>query len=530
MSFIDFYNFYLENKDKINMPADQVGIHPPNMEALQRWRDKIEALEYSDEGENIYAAYEDPESIKKVYLLFADAFIHILSKQYITFTQYKKQIQLVAKELFTNLLEGNYKKIHFVIAGEIEKSNTWVALLFLEEFLQMEGFKERFLYNPQTISTFTENSKTDPETASNIRLVTQKNDALFELTSDKTMFLHFDDMSYSGGQMGESIRNLWKDAEQRLGVIPGRPKGRSSSAIGAGAASQGMVYDFEYYVATPYIAKQALLKFRSISTIQGVKIPKNTIRVPRFEEQLFEYYEGLTPTQKEMYGDKKFIYRWISSMCDDKSFYMSEVKKPKDLTSYQQPSEWRAVENSYRNKAPVAKGIWAFRCIGLKPLIYFDHKLADEISTFQKTLYFGSYPVTNGEECIQESLITGCAPAPELLEWMKSQDLNSCRNYIKSPGAKRWNLNQKYICPPTFYKTIVYTLYGVELPRNQAFTVISKKLLNTKSNTYTQQKKDFIKDGKEFFQSKSVTTGGRRQSKMKNTRKIKAKRTKTYKH
>ncbi len=517
MSFVDFYYFYLENKDKINMPAELIGKHPPNMEALKRWRDKIAAL-------------EDETQQKGVYLLFADFLTKKLPLRYITFTAYKTQIQAVANEIYKTLLEGNYKKIIFVIEGEIIKSNTWVSLLFLEEFLKLEGFVERFVHN----SRFATGMKIDE--ASNISIFnatepqndTTTTDIMNLLTKEKTMFLHFDDMSYSGFQIGDSIARIWYDANKNFGLAPG--KQGTASAVGAGA--ENSAYTFDYYIATPYISTSAVdhLKRDRVITA-GVKFFKSTKIYPTFWRELVDYYDKLKPSRKQPYGDENIIVNAIHDLCSGEAFHLSSLKQPTNENYYTgKASEWRKHEQFYEEHEDIVKGIFAFRCNGRKVLIYFDHKLADDISTFQKVLYFGSYPVNNDKPCEAESLITGCQPAQELQSWMNQTGINSCRNYIESKGAKESNLDQRYICPPTFYKQIDYTAYGNQLDTSIAFEeniFRSQKIYSTNSNERKQAKQRFIdiknEAHKEFLQqgealTQKTVSGGRRMTRKRKQR------------
>lgn len=80
--------------------------------------------------------------------------------------------------------------------------------------------------------------------------------------------------------------------------------------------------------------------------------------------------------------------------------------------------------------------------------IYFDHKIADSLSTFTVILQFAPTPKANSNKspCILESLITGC-PNPTL-----HQAGNLCR------GEK---VRMDYECYKAYYKTIPYTYSGV---------------------------------------------------------------------
>jgi len=86
--------------------------------------------------------------------------------------------------------------------------------------------------------------------------------------------------------------------------------------------------------------------------------------------------------------------------------------------------------------------------------IYFDHKIADSWSTFNKLLYFGSYPINSSSStctpnCIKTNLIKKCSSTTfheHILE--KNFCLNKFQDISNEQGA----------CPKTFYKNIIYIL------------------------------------------------------------------------
>ena len=77
----------------------------------------------------------------------------------------------------------------------------------------------------------------------------------------------------------------------------------------------------------------------------------------------------------------------------------------------------------------------SFQCHSAIMAIYFDHKVADSLSTFEKILYVGSVPTTDEKEYENIPLIKGCEKNK------KKQD-----------------------CPLTFYKTFRYTYHGIKVP------------------------------------------------------------------
>jgi len=94
--------------------------------------------------------------------------------------------------------------------------------------------------------------------------------------------------------------------------------------------------------------------------------------------------------------------------------------------------------------------------------IYFDHKVADELSTFKKILFTGAYPVVNETDCNKNTLISGCEN--EKIDFKCNSQL-----YI----------DYELSCYPSFYKTIKYTINGKNIKT-------SKSIMLLKSLEYTR--------------------------------------------
>ena len=92
-----------------------------------------------------------------------------------------------------------------------------------------------------------------------------------------------------------------------------------------------------------------------------------------------------------------------------------------------------------------------FKKIKKRYAIYFDHKLADEISTYQLTYALGQDEVTNDPEFIYEpmSLIQGC----ELYKIVDNPSKLKTDDILNVVG------NDK-MCPSPFYKNIQYMFRG----------------------------------------------------------------------
>lgn len=97
------------------------------------------------------------------------------------------------------------------------------------------------------------------------------------------------------------------------------------------------------------------------------------------------------------------------------------------------------------SKVNLKKG---FQCNPKLIPVYFDHKIADFMSTFQKLLVFGLYPIdsTNqNSKCVISSLIEKCIPN----DLTKINYQNKCDKYLE-------NLKEKDACPKPIYKMLKY--------------------------------------------------------------------------
>ena len=86
--------------------------------------------------------------------------------------------------------------------------------------------------------------------------------------------------------------------------------------------------------------------------------------------------------------------------------------------------------------------------------IYFDHKIADELSTFHKLLFTGAYPIKDAH-CEITPLIHGCS------------DIDELQRLFKTPCIHDSTLDSEVPCFPSFYKTISYTIRGDVVNTNE---------------------------------------------------------------
>ena len=107
------------------------------------------------------------------------------------------------------------------------------------------------------------------------------------------------------------------------------------------------------------------------------------------------------------------------------------------------------IKHSLSNKGNIlfCESTIDFKKIKRRYAIYFDHKLADEVSTYQLTYALGKDEVTGDPKFVYEpmSLIQGC----ELYKEVDNPSTFETEDILKVVG-------NKLMCPPPFYKNIQY--------------------------------------------------------------------------
>jgi hypothetical protein len=287
IGYSDLATLYEENKGKIYMTEkDGMGKHKLDESGFKAWTDHLKSLHNISEGK-----YEI-----ETYVKFAEA-LHA-KMRYVTFPEYMRKIQQIAGEII-ELIENN-EIVFFVVSGEAEKSNTWTTLLYFGELqkLNLEAMKHKICIIHDSESSdlmdFAETNKTK-----------------------KIVVVHYDDMSYSGVQMGLSIP--W-DIKER--ALP----------------------NFSYYIGISFITKFA----QGHVGQYGVKFFKNTELVPDFEECINEYYK----TQPDV------------------------IERIKAICSRFGESQAESDPEGFSKILPFKRGHNAFQCYygAGQSAIYFDHK------------------------------------------------------------------------------------------------------------------------------------------------------------
>jgi len=414
ITFKDYVKFYNENKKMLYM--DEKETYPINKKNMEKWKNAIANTEielcdkliekaldsennenYSKVNEYIKGINCDKEDKKEIYNLFAEIFSNVIKN--ISFKEMLNKIKEICKEIEELIKKENYDYIYIYIDDEVEKSNTWVSLLFT-------GFLKTNLILLNKCFMISDNKIAF--------------DKYNEDKSKKILILHVDDMSYSGTQINYSLNNnlLHKKLENN---------------------------NLHYYLGIAYIGSTAKNLFKNHE--RNVKYFKNTEVINNFVEQVEEYIKN-----------KKYI---------------NESEKNK----YKLNAEIIINDICKKNNTFSSKSL---QCYNTIIPIYFDHKIADGISSFQKILYFGSIPTTNKNNCNDIPLITGCENKVDKITFYgKKLSKNHCFNTII-------DIEDNESCPETFYKrqNFIYKNLTSNVPRDvNIVEFLNKQIKLNSTNT-----------------------------------------------
>lgn len=238
VNFDIFFNFYLENKEMLFMES---GTKDINIANIQKWFSNIE--KYS------------PEELKEPCLFFARTFIEFLL--YVSFDDFYKIINLISLEFKKIIDSADYTNIYLFLPGKINKSNLWVALLFIDCLVK--------------------NNLLTTEIQDKIKCVNNYNILVKDSANSKSLCLYCDDMSYTGTQ----IVGFFNKSQQNVDT------------------------NIDKYFMISYISNDAEIKIRS--SLINCSFFTSTIHVDRYIKQL-----------KQRYNDEshKQIIQYVSKMCN----------------------------------------------------------------------------------------------------------------------------------------------------------------------------------------------------------------------
>ena len=399
IEFNDYVKFYEENKDKIFM--DEKETYPINRENMALWKNEV--INAKRENCDILARRaierEDNEDFIKYSIENEGCDTRDNTETYKLFA-----------EIFENVIR------HISFKEMIEKISKICEEI--SELVEKENFDNIYMYvsDPSSKSNtwvsllfthFLSGNTIFQEKAQVINNIDSVYDLYKEDTNKKILVLHIDDMSYSGTQMVQSVGNPGK-----LLKIKKENK------------------NLHYYLGVAFIGSSAIERFKN-EGYTNIKKFNNTEIIEKFNEQAKKYVENTYGQQAVASNDLRSIIGYICS--------------------------GRPIESA---KGGYGTSFPAFQCYDSIIPVYFDHKVADGVSTFQKILHFGSFPTTDRESCKNIPLIQGCENAIENAKG-ESAFLDGLHCF-----ANVTDIDDEDTCPLTFYKRFCYTYNGEEVPKN----------------------------------------------------------------
>ncbi len=413
--YMKFRPLFVENKEKIFMPPEQIGIHHFKEHAFDKIRKKIEAS---------YVGKSQQDIEKKVFLLFVKYLEDTI--RYVSFDEYLKALEKVSQEIKEKILDSSeYQTIILCAQDKISKSNFWVLLLcltFLDEDIR-RVIPSKTVYVSNDISEAYAFFKDNPKKTE---------------INGKVAFIYFDDMSYSGEQISMALP-INKDD------------------------NQNDIDNFVIFLCVSFISSTAI---NGINVHHTVSLFDSTIKVKSNKEQIVKWCSSNESYIVELFstlfhgienGQKKNILSLLISciyarLCGikDTHNYKSNVTNADNYNGYIKKFIRNYDLDEEKKQILLAilainnKKSKAFYCYDSLIPIYFDHKVADGISTFQKFLRLGEHPTANDNDF--ESMLENC----DVTEELKTKYKIDKRMYV-SPEDE---------CPKTFYKKLEYTLEG----------------------------------------------------------------------
>lgn len=390
--------FYNENKDKIFIPAKDIGKHKINYDKIEEWIEAIKNAKVSricgrqdrKKGYKIVGNC-DQENATRVYLLFAYFFKKYF--RYIPFDEMIGRMTLISQEIKDLVNNVRYDNIIFYITGSLYKSNIWITLLFINKLLEIGFFTNEIKLKIKIIL----HERNEP-----VGLNSNIKNFITENEDKKCLVLHFDDMSYSGWQ------------------------------ISADTAKNVDFNKTDWYLCVAYVSTSAKKYFEEEKNF--FKYFENTEVINSFKDSIINYKEK---TQNNPKNSDQEIENHITN---NFSYKEEAYSKLFDLLNNKEGYYYGEKAFAIKRECKTADEDHDLQRIP----VYFDHKLADNKSTFQKLMRSGSFP-SDLEGCKYIPLIEGCGPDPFNGE--------GCGDN----GRKENQLLEEDACPKTFYKTISYS-------------------------------------------------------------------------
>jgi hypothetical protein len=398
IKYENFLPFFEENKHKIMIPESDIGKHPVNDKVFNRIQTRIK----TSNEDGFY---------RKISLLFLTYLRHTI--RYVNFNEYLSKIKSVCENIQQQIINDDKYEV-IILCGQsyISKSNLWVLLLSLN------------CLNESLLNAIKDNGK-------EVYICSNCIDVYRELkplkSKKKIAIIYFDDMAYSGQQ----INNNTPDPKNEISSYSNDYSFKDNVDIflGIGFISEN--------------AKQLLTRNNKCIIFENTEIILSN------ENQFYKWLNE-NSYEFDMFDEenKKLAFTiFYKKMC---RYYIKDNIIPSNISD-----DKKAILYDLINIPDEV--IDAFNCNQDNILIYFDHKLADSVSTLYKFLRFGTYPIIKdynekdpNSVCKYESIIKGCSPYKVPIDLCRAK-------------KNEFSLNSEHACPIDFYKKIDYTFNGTKL-------------------------------------------------------------------
>ena len=344
----------------------------------------------------------------------------------ITFDELLKQTKKISDELIHQLL-NEYKNhvIVIVIDNHLYSSNTWYTMLVMKPLFEHPKIRQRIVNVIDKVSQF-QNGIDLPDVKPEEHDIFHSSVKNKFLKFQETFFIHADDMSYSGhqlfGHIPLGLKYLLRDTSNTF---------LFKQLVQQQFVANPFVNDMigytsnRYYIAIPYIGSQAIPTYfpelkmkiggfleRDFYTQSIFILPKNIVSLPSLSHAIWEQTNS--------------IHRFTS--------INETLSKPYFQKLFR-----------YNN--------------GSLP-IFFDHKLADAISTLTYIISFSTCSPIKNKELIMGHMVKNCESPP--ISEIVDGDENKLR------GTEIYDFtNESSRCPKSFYKTLIYTYKGIEISKEE---------------------------------------------------------------
>lgn len=375
--------------------------------------------------------------------------------QYIDFTTFYERIETLVNSFLDKVLKNDYSKIIFITYNGINKSNTWCFLLFMSKLFASERYN-KFLekYRAKYYFAYTINDVSH-----------------YFNEGDNIICFHFDDMTYSGTQLSD-------DSSFNINILDN-------------LKITNTINNYEYYYIVSYYTKKALdyLKNKNIyyKNKENIKIlddENNTGIIHSISENIKdnEIFKSLDENMK-----KEIL---LILGCE------TNIKINKILDFIYKPIiNYLRLYDDNKQILP-------------KPAVYFQHKLADSISTYTQFIYKGiemGYH-NNFKSCQSYPLIKNCIYNQfyDTLKDIKGEynkkknKYNEKYKYNKNICFMQENnasvletLSNEYGCPITYYKQdmVKYIYKGEEI--NKTLINLFNQIILIKNRKKTETEKRY---------------------------------------